>query len=135
VLTWTPIHLFLTRFVSLSTRVWMHRTIIPPQETPSVSYARDFFADSCSAVSKSTRGEGMINLDGVYATRNIPSDTIIVTEKDMPDCELHRSSNPNCEVIELEDGTSALVSIQDIGAGDFFCVAESSDESDDEYDE
>jgi hypothetical protein len=33
-------------------------------------------------------------------------------------------TDPNCEVVELEDGTSAIVSIRDIAAGEFFCTAE-----------
>jgi hypothetical protein len=37
-------------------------------------------------------------------------------------------TDPNCEVVELEDGTSAIVSIRDIAAGEFFCTAESDDE-------
>jgi hypothetical protein len=108
----------------------MHRTVIPPQESPSVSYARDFYLATHLSKSNLAGEGGMVNLDGLYATRNIAVDTVIITEKDMPDCELHRSSKPNCEVVELEDGTAALVAIRDIETGDFFCVAESSDESD-----
>jgi hypothetical protein len=75
----------------------------------------------------------MTNLDGVYATNDIEKETIIFTEADMPDCELHRSkADANCEVVELEDGTSAVVSSRPIAAGDFFCVPESSDEEDEE---
>lgn len=52
----------------------------------------------------------------------------------MPDCELHRSKkNPNCELVELEDGCAAIISCRDIQAGEFFCIEES-DEDDDESD-
>ena len=74
----------------------------------------------------------MTNVDGLYATNDIAAGTIIFTEADMPDCELHRSStNPNCEVVELEDGTNAVVSSRAVSAGEFFCVPESSEEDSD----
>jgi hypothetical protein len=72
----------------------------------------------------------MTNLDGLHATNAIEADTIIFTEADLPDCELYISKAPNCEVVELEDGKSAVVSIRNIAIGEFFCVQEaSSDES------
>jgi hypothetical protein len=73
----------------------------------------------------------MTDLDGLYATNDVEQGTIILKESNMPDCELHRSAtDPNCEVVELEDGTSAVVSSRPITAGEFLCVAESSDEED-----
>jgi hypothetical protein len=125
--------------ILVNTRLWFHRTVIPPQSRPSVSYARDFRAKDLP-----DGGEiegGMKNVDGLYATNDIASGTIIFTEADMPDCELHRSStNPNCEVVELEGGTNAVVSSKAISAGEFFCIQESSDDEsdggfDDENDE
>ena len=54
----------------------------------------------------------------------------------MPDCELHRSTTDwNCEVIELDDGTSAVASIRDIKSGEFFCVAETDSEEEEEEEE
>ena len=71
----------------------------------------------------------MTNVDGLYAANDIEPQTVIFTEKNMPNCELHRSrTDPNCEVVELEDGTGALVSLRAIPCGEFFCVRESSDE-------
>ena len=71
----------------------------------------------------------MTNVDGLYATADIEGDTIIFTEADMPSCELHRSStNPNCQVAELEDGSRAVVSIRHIASGEFFTVPESDDD-------
>ena len=121
----------------INTRLWFHQTIIPPQRIPSVSYARDF-----RIIDKGTRpfiakqsiddNCTMTNVDGVYATSDISQGTIIFTEADMPDCELHRSStDPNCEVVEIEDGTSAVVASRPIVSGEFFCVPESSDDDDD----
>jgi hypothetical protein len=78
------------------------------------------------------------NMDSLYATNDIDEGTVIFTEKDMPNGELHRSATAikaNCEVVELEDGTSAVVSSRVITAGEIFCVPESSDEGDDYDDE
>ena len=51
----------------------------------------------------------------------------------MPDGELHRSATaPNCEVVELEDGTNAVATTKDVACGDFFCLPESDSEADDE---
>lgn len=117
----------------VNTKLWFHRTVIPSQTNPSVSYARDFRL----AASSNCEGQGgMTNLDGLYARNEIEAGTVIFTENDMPECELHRSKgNPNCEVVELEDGISAVVSKRAIACGEFFCVAESSDEEDGEDEE
>jgi hypothetical protein len=113
----------------VNTRLWFHRTVIPPQSCPSVSYARDFSFGDLPTVEAASAEGGMTNVDGLYATNDIACGTIIFTEVNTPDCELHRSStNPNCEVVELEDGTSAVVSIRAIASGEFFCVPESSEE-------
>mmetsp|Transcript_22835 Transcript_22835/g.35227 ORF Transcript_22835/g.35227 Transcript_22835/m.35227 type:complete len:435 (+) Transcript_22835:50-1354(+) len=138
----------------VNTRLWWHRTVIPTQNEPSVSYARDFFLnmikdgnhqvipasnniDNRSSEKSSDNNDdacgGMTNVDGLYASDDIEVGTVIFTEHDMPDCELHRSSNnPNCDVVELEDGTSAVVSTRDIATGEFFCVPESDDEEEEE---
>ena len=126
----------------INTRLFFHQTIIPPQRTPSVSYARDFRrTDNGENQSKAKPANDesctMTNVDGLYATTNVAKGTIIFTEVDMPDCELHRSStDPNCEVVELEDGTSAVIARRPISSGEFFCVPESSndEEESDVYD-
>lgn len=139
----------------INTRLWWHHTFIPPsqREVPSISYARDgvFYTlppptcNDASTVasensishssSKDVPGKNetfgfSTNLDGLFATNDIEEDTIILTEQDMPDCELHRSSSPNCEVLQLEDGTGCVVSLKPIKAGDFFCIGYSSSEDD-----
>ena len=54
----------------------------------------------------------------------------------MPDGELHRSATaPNCEVVELEDGTNAVVTTKDVACGDFFCLPESDSEGEEGDDE
>ena len=125
----------------INTRLWKHSTIILPQEVPSVSFARDFYTDASSeqagmndSTTSATLEGTMRNVDGLYATEDIGEGTVIFTENDFPECELPRSATPNCEVVELEDGTSALVSLG-IAQGQFFCVAESqSNESEQEGD-
>ena len=119
----------------VNTRLWFHQTILPWQTVPSVSYARDFWARPLSNDGEELRcghgGGDMTNVDGLYATEDLEAGTILFREHDMPDCELHRSkNNPNCEVVELEDGSGAVVSCRPIAAGEFFCIAE--DDDDDE---
>jgi U3 small nucleolar RNA-associated protein 6 len=115
----------------LNTRLWFHSTLIPPQDVPSVSYARDVYlvpdpkADDdsnkkgigyCNESEEEEKEEAeeeqqeeeqestMKNVDGTYATEDIDAETILFTEHTMPNCELHRSkTNPNCQVVELED--------------------------------
>jgi hypothetical protein len=109
----------------LNTRLWFHSTLIPPQDVPSVSYARDVYllpdstADDSKKNGVSNRNERdeeeeeeddeeeestMKNVDGTYATEDIDAETVLFTEHTMPNCELHRSrTNPNCQVVELED--------------------------------
>jgi len=131
----------------VNTRLWWHSTKIPQQpidkskdgHVPSVSYARDLYLtweenDGDGNDDDIVDDEGnMTNLDGLYASNDIEAGTIIFTEEDMPDCELHRTKdNPNCEVIEMENGSGAIVSRRKITAGEFFCVLETDDEDNDE---
>lgn len=136
--------------IFLNTRLWWHSTLIPPQDVPCISYARDIYF--CSDVdNEGSDSEGqerkkehnqqqssMTNIDGTYAAEDIEADTILFTEHTMPDCELHRSkTNPNCHVVELEDDITgdsymAVVSLRDIKAGEFFSILESDDDDDDD---
>jgi hypothetical protein len=72
----------------------------------------------------------MSNVDGLYATDAIAGGTVIFTEETMPEGSLGRSSEPNCDRVELENGQLAIVSSQDIAAGEFFCIAETDEDSD-----
>jgi U3 small nucleolar RNA-associated protein 6 len=137
----------------VNTRLWWHSTTIPEQplatcnekdsiqrSIPSVSYARDIYLtwdddDDNANDSDIIQGNGdnMTNLDGLYARTDVGAGTIVFTEDDMPDCELHRTrENANCEVVELEDGSGAVVSCRDIKSGEFFCILESDDEEEEE---
>ena len=113
----------------LNTRLWWHSTLLPTQDVPCISYARDvYFPDSGAAVTLAAETSGscdskenkencreksekqdqqlssMTNVEGTYAAEDIGAETILFTEHTMPDCELHRSkTNANCQVVELED--------------------------------
>ncbi|KAL7540561.1 hypothetical protein ACHAWF_006715 [Thalassiosira exigua] len=134
----------------VNTRLWWHQTLIPPQDAPCISYARDVYLMNSSSTAKPSDSQNaecdesiqggkkqqssMTNVDGTYAAEDIEADAILFTEHTMPDCELHRSNdNPNCQVVELEDETTgssymAVVSLRDIKAGEFFCILESDEE-------
>ena len=148
--------------IFLNTRLWWHSTLIPPQDVPSISYARDIYFLNTESLSntpcKNDRNEDvedgesnggamekeetvMTNVDGTYATEDIAAETILFTERNLPNCELHRSkTDPNCQVIELEDDVGrgesymAVVTLRDIKAGEFFSVLESDEDEEDEFD-
>ncbi|KAL7470895.1 hypothetical protein ACHAXS_011185 [Conticribra weissflogii] len=140
--------------IVLNTRLWWHSTMIPPQDVPCISYARDIYFPSSDVENDATKKGGeiyhktyiheqsasMSNVDGMYAAEDIEASTILFTEHTMPDCELHRSkSDPNCHVVELQDESTgevymAVVSLRDIKAGEFFCILES-DEEDGDFEE
>jgi len=139
----------------LNTRLWWHSTLIPKQDVPCISYARDIYfqntekSGSCKFNNEQSNNNNnltnqddiiqqssMTNVDGTYAAEDVEADTILFTEHTMPDCELHRSkTNANCQVVELDDektGESymAVVTLRDIKAGEFFSVLETDDEED-----
>lgn len=116
----------------VNTRLWWHRTELPPQKMPSVSYARDFYFSSEDQDGKTKEiSSNMTNVDGIYAPKDLEKGEIVFREADMPDCELHRSKEPNCEVVFLEEEDAhAVISIRKIRAGEFFCIGDSDDEED-----
>jgi len=144
----------------LNTKLWWHSTLLPSQDAPSISYARDAFFPSKETSDAGTEEtlnvrdvekngqkrknpaqldqeeSSMINIDGTYAAEDIEADTVLFSEHTMPNCELHRSkTNPNCEVVELEDEETgetymAVVSLREIKAGEFFCMLQSDAEED-----
>ncbi|KAL7441083.1 hypothetical protein ACHAXM_007965 [Skeletonema potamos] len=128
----------------LNTRLWWHSTIIPSQDVPCISYARDIYftqqKDESVHEQQPNRDSSMTNVDGTYAAADIEADTILFTERNMPDIELPRcKSDPNCQVVELEDeeGDSfmAVVTLRAIKSGEFFTLLESDDEEDESGDE
>ena len=129
----------------INTRLWWHRTELPPSAHSSISIARDFFCPAVRSGSKrrreSTGDEGQeeedifVNRDGVYAAKAVAAGEVILREAEMPDCALTRSTQPNAFVTENEEGEGCLVALRDIVAGEFFSVAESDSEEDDDGDD
>lgn len=143
--------------IIINTRLWWHSTTLPSMSgkafcssktsddnnsiieacVPSVSYARDIYTgENYDKVDNLEKQTHLTNVDGLYAANDIEAGTILFRESEMPDCELHRTrSNPNCELVQLEDGEGAVISCRDIKAGEFFCILESDDScSEQEFD-
>jgi len=123
----------------LNTNLWWHMTEIPCTQTAndklSLSYAMDFHIDQDG--NKADMSSDMSNVDGLFAVHDIPEGEIVLTEAEMPDCELPRSDDPTLCVAELDiDGeiVMALVAQRDVRKGEWFSV-EHDDEDDEEDDE
>ena len=121
----------------INTKLWWHHTKIPPTNNAnhqvSISYARDIYFESNKPTN--TNLNNMTNVDAVYASKSIKAGNVVLTEDDMPDCELPRSNDPNCAVTMLDNGQGALIAIKNIDEGDFFSIANSSSSDDDDLDE
>jgi len=119
----------------LNTKLWWHHTGIPctkdANDEVSISYARDIYFHKPN----DTTLNDMTNVDAIYASKSIKCGEIVLTEADLPDCELPRSNEPNCEVSMLENGQGALIAIRNIDEGDFFSIANSSSDEDDIFEE
>ena len=114
---------------ALDTKNWYHCTSIPSSSgEPSVSLARDMYRSEEEL--QAAREEGMTNVDGAYATEEIPEGTLLFTSMEQPDVELGVSSEPNVELVLLDQDTElyGVVSLRDIAVGEFLCVAEDEDE-------
>ena len=74
----------------------------------------------------------MANVEGIYASRNVPKGNIVLRQSELPDCSLPESYEYNCEVVEIDDGTLALVATEDIVAGDWLTVSFSDESSEDD---
>ena len=62
---------------------------------------------------------------------HIPAGTVVLTEDELPDCELPTSDDPTCMVAETDEGVPALVACRDIKPGEWFSIGEDSSEDDD----
>ncbi len=113
---------------------------------PERMYARDFWAPSVPndvEEPSSVVGEGygdVPNVDRVYVTEDMEEGTLLFRKPDTPEIAnfIDRSNNhpTNCEVVELEDGSGAMVSCGPIAAGEFLCISkEDGDENEDEDEE
>ncbi len=134
----------------LSTREWWHSTSLPPQPGMSISYARDFTLGGRGGADDDADAEGgaggvaggeagaevMSNVDGLFAREARRAGGVVLTEADLPDCELPEADDPNCEVAEDEaTGMMCLVATRDIAGGEFLSVARDDDDADDDDDD
>ena len=116
--------------IIVDTKAWWHCTSVPVQHSISMSYARDLY------LNRPAPGESdMVNIEGVWAQKALSPGEVVFTEHDLPEAELQRGSDFNCELVELqrdEDGSScmAVVTTKSVKAGDFFVLPD--DSSDDE---
>jgi len=110
----------------VNTRLWWHRTHLPARCKLSMSVARDMWLDGREDV-----GCDMTNIDGHYAQRTIERGVVLFTEHDAPELELPRSSESNCGLRKLGDGTMAVVAKRRISAGDWLALSESEEEAED----
>ena len=109
----------------IDTQLWWHHTKIPitvGSDHVSLSYARDIRLNNRDENSSSDRTI-LTNIDCVYASNDISRGDVVLTEHDLPDCELSTSSTPNCLVTEDDTGTGVLIALRDIKQGEIFTVA------------
>ena len=84
-----------------------------------ISYARDFISpaleiplkgkltsytgtnDASTQVGEVIGDVHMTNVEGLYASKSVPKGEIVLTEEELPDCQLPESEEPNCQVVEL----------------------------------
>lgn len=104
----------------INTGAWWHSTSLPQSDVLSFSYARDF----CLGDNGSLGAASMTNVEGIYATSDIPVGVVVMTEDDMPDCELQTHDDPNCEVCsDRKSGKLVLVATKNIVSGEFLTIA------------
>ena len=109
----------------IDTQLWWHHTKIPStvgSDRVSLSYARDIRLNRDENFSSDDKTI-LTNIDCVYASNDISRGDVVLTEHDLPDCELSTSSTPNCLVTEDDTGTGILIALRDIKQGEIFTVA------------
>lgn len=118
-------------FIFVDTRVWLHCT---KMEGDSVSFATDvYFGEDGGEEGEVTKNT---NVDSIFATDDVGEGTVVFTEEDMPDEEMcFVKENANCEVVELEGGGQAVVTLRDVKVGEFFTILEDDDDDDEEESE
>jgi len=115
----------------IDTQMWWHHTKIPSTvsgDRVSLSYARDVCLSGSSATTTTATTTTLTNIDCVYASNDILCGDVVLTEHDLPDCELASSSTPNCYVTEDEKGMGVLVALRDIKQGEIFTIIMDEDE-------
>ena len=119
--------------IIVNTRIWWHQTRIPftGRRGLSISYARDFFSPALALPGRhasASQSDSYTNIDGLYASRRVKRGGVVLTQNELPDCAIPRSTSPSCEVVWLPDETGALVALRDLQVGDWLTVAPSDTE-------
>ncbi|CAJ1379314.1 unnamed protein product [Effrenium voratum] len=108
----------------INTRLWWHKTHIPPNCKLSMSVARDMYLDG-------TRPGAcdMTNVEGHYALRPIRKGAVIFTEEEAPQLQLPRSSDANCELQESQSGGLVVAAKRAVKKGEWFSLSDSEEEA------
>ena len=110
----------------VNTRLWKHRTEIPPMKRGfSISFARDIYVDDSR---RNTLPSDMTNVTGAFACRDMQIGEIVARSDEDPNIELEESgvlSKCNCELVEIESSDNgeniyAIVTTKPVKKGDWF---------------
>lgn len=93
----------------INTRLWWHQTELPStlghRDGISLSYARDFQCPLTAVTAGMIKEDGkpseedshMMNVEGLYASKDVRKGCVVLTENELPDCSLPRYlSSDNC---------------------------------------
>ena len=121
--------------IVINTRLWWHRTEIPPpqddsDDNVSISYAQDVYLNG-RGVPAEEEEEVMSNVEGAWAVGFIPKGTQLLTETtsvdELPMQRTNDIDKANCKlVIVSEEGEEptqrAVVTLRDIQESEFFIL-------------
>jgi len=118
----------------INTRLWWHRTEIPPQQDDnnvSISYAQDVYLDGRKVPAEGTEEEVMSNVEGAWAVGFIPKGTQLLTDApsvdELPMQRTNDKEKANCKLVVVsEEGEepvqTAVVTLRDIQESEFFIL-------------
>ena len=122
--------------IVINTRLWWHRTEIPPPQdnddgNVSISYAQDVYLDGRKVPAEGTEEEVMSNVEGAWAVGFIPKGTELLTDSssvdELPMQRTNDIDKANCKlVIVSKEGEEpvqrAVVTLRDIQESEFFIL-------------
>lgn len=121
--------------IVINTRLWWHRTEIPPQDNDdnvSISYAQDIYLDGRKVPKEGTEEEEvMSNVEGAWAMGFIPKGTQLLTDSssvdELPMQRTNDIDKANCKLVVVsEEGEQpvqrAVVTLRDIQESEFFIL-------------
>ena len=121
--------------IVINTRLWWHRTEIPPQQdngdNVSISYAQDIYLDGRKVPAEETEEEVMSNVEGAWAVGFIPNGTELLTDsssvEELPMQRTHDSDKANCKLVIVSKAGEApvqraVVTLRVIQESEFFIL-------------